>query len=80
MLPLFFSRRSTEYAFLSFEYRIIFPVFIYRITARTAVARALNERHRQDYIRWSAPGNKDSIFRAGWLSRADRRDRYIDKF
>ncbi|WP_449415976.1 glycosyl hydrolase 108 family protein [Phormidium nigroviride] len=50
------------------------------ITDQKQLARALNERHRQDYIRWSAPGNKDSVFRAGWLSRADRRDRYIDKF
>lgn len=44
------------------------------------LARVLNARHRQDYIRWSSPGNKDAVFRAGWLSRADRRDRYIDKF
>lgn len=44
------------------------------------LAKALNERHRQDYIRWSTLGNKDSVFRAGWLSRADRRDKYIDKF
>ena len=30
-------------------------------------ARAsLNERHRQDYFKWSVPGNKDSVFLAGW--------------
>jgi len=31
-----------------------------------SLARALNERHRQDYLKWSAPGNKDSVFLAGW--------------
>lgn len=50
-----------------------------RLDAKS-LAKALNERHRQDYLRWSKPGNKDSVFRKGWLSRADRRDRYIDKF
>ena len=26
----------------------------------------LNERHRPDYLKWSVPGNKDSVFLAGW--------------
>lgn len=31
-----------------------------------SLAIALNERHRQDYLKWIAPGNKDSVFLAGW--------------
>jgi Membrane proteins related to metalloendopeptidases len=27
---------------------------------------SLNERHRQDYLKWSVPGNKDSVFLASW--------------
>lgn len=42
-------------------------------------ARRLNERHRQDYIRWSASG-PNAQFRQGWLNRAAHRDAYINAY
>lgn len=45
-----------------------------------AYARKLNDRHRQDYIKWSAPGTGNERFRQGWLNRAAARDRYIDSY
>ncbi|MGE5659632.1 MAG: glycosyl hydrolase 108 family protein [Actinomycetota bacterium] len=49
------------------------------ISDAKSLARALNERHRQDYLRWSQKG-ADAGFRAGWLARASRRQRYIELF
>jgi len=43
-------------------------------------ARRMNEMHRQDYIRWSAPGTANARFRQGWLNRAAERDRFIDQY
>ncbi len=42
-------------------------------------ARKLNDRHRQDYIRWSASG-PNAKFRQGWLNRAAHRDAYINAY
>ncbi|KAG2383396.1 hypothetical protein C9374_004067 [Naegleria lovaniensis] len=43
-------------------------------------ARALNEKHRADYKRWGCPTCKNRVFLAGWLARADERDRFIDNY
>ena len=43
-------------------------------------ARRMNELHRQDYIKWSAPGTQNHVFRQGWLNRAADRDKFINTF
>lgn len=42
-------------------------------------ARRLNQRHRQDYIKWSSSGSQ-AKFRQGWLNRAKHRDEYINNY
>lgn len=42
-------------------------------------ARRLNQRHRQDYIKWSSSGSQ-AKFRQGWLNRAAHRDQYINNY
>jgi len=43
------------------------------------MAQKLNERHRADYIKWSASG-PNTKFRKGWLARADERASYIKSY
>jgi hypothetical protein len=43
-------------------------------------ARRMNQMHREDYIRWSQPGSANAQFRAGWLARADSRDKFINTY
>jgi hypothetical protein len=45
-----------------------------------ALAKALNNRHRQDYNKWGAPGKKNSVFFRGWNARANKREEYINQF
>jgi len=42
MLSLFFVARSSEYAFISFDYTMIFYYWLYLITAETAVKQTLH--------------------------------------
>jgi len=43
------------------------------------LARRLNNRHREDYLRWSASG-PNARFRQGWLNRAAARERFINNY
>jgi hypothetical protein len=43
-------------------------------------ARQMNQMHREFYQYIGRPGTSNNKFLAGWLARADARDRYINQF